>query len=57
MIFFVVVEGIGKFIGVEFWMVLYKGHLEIWREVNKVSVRLAFGWILAPENLKHPLQY
>ena len=45
MIFFGVVEGIGKFFGVELWMVLYKGHLEIWREVNKVSVRLAFGWI------------
>ena len=27
-----------------------------WKEVNKVYVRLAFGWILAPENLKHPLQ-
>ena len=45
MILFVVVEGIGEFIGVELWMVLYKGHLANWREVNKVSVRLAFGWI------------
>ena len=30
--------------------------MAFWKEVNKVSVRLAFGWILAPENLIHPLQ-
>ena len=29
--------------------------MAFWKEVNKVSVRLAFGWILAPENLIHPL--
>ena len=30
--------------------------MAFWKEVDKVSVRLAFGWILAPENLIHPLQ-
>ena len=28
--------------------------MAFWKEVDKVSVRLAFGWILAPENLIHP---
>ena len=30
--------------------------MAFWKEVDKVSVGLAFGWILAPENLIHPLQ-
>ena len=43
MIFFVVVESIRKFIGVELGWYYTRVILKFWKEVDKVSVKLAFG--------------